>query len=599
MAGALDLSSFQEPLVILTTAGVVIPLFRRFRISPVIGFILVGVLVGPYALGALAGQLPWLTHVVITDPESIATIAELGVVLLMFMIGLELSFERLNMMRKLVFGMGALQVISCALAIGAVAYVVVGDMTAAIVLGLALSVSTTAVIVQTLSETKRLTKLVGRSTFAVLLFQDLAVVPMLFAVSVLGSQTGGSVVGAFGIAMVQAAVAVVAIVVLGRLALRPLFRMVAGSGGAENFMAASMLVILGAGIATATAGLSMAMGALIAGILLAETEYRRQIEVTIEPFKGLLLGVFLISVGMSIDIPRILDAPALFVSLALGIVAGKALIVTVLGRLFGLPLGVALQSGLLLGPGSEFTFVIVGLATHLGILSDDLAALALAVAAVTMTLVPVLERIGAWTEKRFVADAADAPQIAALPDVQPEGEGRVIVCGYGRVGQTVAAMLETHKMPYLAVDMDAREVSRWRGKGKPVAYGDATRVEFLRLCDIEHARALVVTLDSPAAAAEIVEAARSERPDLIIVCRARDARDAARLYRLGATDAVPETTEASLVLCEQLLVDLGVPMGYVIASVHDRRAEQRAEIQAMAPDATVRRARLTRSKTQT
>jgi len=595
MAAPLDLASFQEPLIILATAGVVIPLFRRLKFSPVIGFILVGVLIGPYALGALARDVPWLSHVVITDPESIATIAELGVVLLMFMIGLELSFERLNMMRRLVFGMGFLQVALSALAIGGVAYALKLDLSTAIVLGLALSVSSTAVIVQTLSESRRLAKPVGRATFSVLLFQDLAVVPMLFAVSVLGSRSEGPVFGAFGVAMLQAAIAVVAIVVLGRIVLRPLFRMVAGAGASESFMSASLLVILGAGIATAAAGLSMAMGALIAGILLAETEYRRQIEITIEPFKGLLLGVFLISVGVSIDLPRIAAAPLVFASIGIAMVATKALIVTGLGRLFGLPLGVSLQAGLLLGPGSEFTFVIIGLATHLELLSPDIAALALAVAATTMTLVPVLERVGAWTERRLPVKTADDVDISPLPDLAPS-PSRVIVCGYGPVGQTVGAMLQVHEVPFLAVDMNAKEVAKHRGKGQPVAYGDATRVEFLRVCDIANARALVVTIDSPLAAAEIVKAARSERPDIIIVCRARDARDAARLYKLGATDAVPETTEASLVLCEQLLVDLGVPMGYVIASVHDRRAAQRAEIQAMAPEATVRRARLTRSR---
>jgi CPA2 family monovalent cation:H+ antiporter-2 len=371
--------------------------------------------------------------------------------------------------------------------------------------------------------------------------------------------------------------------------------MVAGAGASENFMAASLLVILGAGIATAAAGLSMAMGALIAGVLLAETEYRRQIEVTIEPFKGLLLGVFLISVGMGIDLPRIFDAPVLFASVAVGVVAAKALIVTGLGRLFGLPLSVSLQSGLLLGPGSEFTFVIVGLALQLGLISSDLAALALGVAATTMTLVPLLERIGVWTERQLPKSPVGDPLLAVLPDSAAPPDGRVIICGFGRVGQTVAAMLDTHKVPYLAVDQDAKEVSRHRQHGKPIAYGDATRVEFLRLCDIANARAIVVTLDSPSAAGEIVKVARAERPDILIVSRARDARDAARLYKLGATDAVPETTEASLVLCEQLLVDLGVPMGYVIASVHDRRAEQRAEIQAMAPEATVRRQRLRRA----
>lgn len=595
MAAPIDLASFQEPLVILTAAGVVIPLVRRLKISPVIGFILVGVLIGPYALGALADDLPWLRHAVITEPKSISTIAELGIVLLMFMIGLELSFERLNTMRRLVFGFGGLQVSLSALVIGATAYAVQQNLIAAIVLGLALSMSTTAIIVQTLSETRRLTKSVGRTTFSVLLFQDLAVVPILFAVSVLGAGSERSVVGSFGLAMLQAALAVVVIVVLGRIILRPLFRMVAGAGASENFMAASLLVILGAGIATAAAGLSMAMGALIAGVLLAETEYRRQIEVTIEPFKGLLLGVFLISVGMGIDLPRILDAPVLFASVAFGVVAAKALIVTGLGRLFGLPLSVSLQSGLLLGPGSEFTFVIVGLALQLGLISSDLAALALGVAATTMTLVPLLERIGVWTERQLPKSPVVDPLLAVLPDSAAPPDGRVIICGFGRVGQTVAAMLDTHKVPYLAVDQDAKEVSRHRQHGKPIAYGDATRVEFLRLCDIANARAIVVTLDSPSAAGEIVKAARAERPDILIVSRARDARDAARLYKLGATDAVPETTEASLVLCEQLLVDLGVPMGYVIASVHDRRAEQRAEIQAMAPEATVRRQRLRRA----
>jgi monovalent cation:H+ antiporter-2, CPA2 family len=524
MAAPIDLSSFQEPLVILTAAGVVIPLFRRLRLSPVIGFILVGLLIGPFALGALADDAPWLRHVVITEPESIATIAELGIVLLMFMIGLELSFERLNMMRRLVFGLGGLQVGLSALVIGTAAYLLQPNLVAAIVLGLGLSMSTTAVIVQTLSEQKRLTKSVGRTTFAVLLFQDLAVVPMLFAVGVLGARGEGSVVSSFGIAMVQAAVAVAAIVILGRIVLRPMFRLVAGAGGPESFMAASLLVILGAGIATAAAGLSMAMGALIAGILLAETEYRRQIEVTIEPFKGLLLGVFLISVGMSIDLPQIFSAPVLFASVAFGVVAAKTLIVTGLGRLFGLPLGVSFQSGLLLGPGSEFTFVIIGLALHLKLLSADVAALALAVAATTMTLVPLLERFGAWTERRVPTGPSADASLSVMPEEATTTEGRVVICGFGRVGQTVASMLETHNVPYLAVDMDAKEVSKHRGRGKPIAYGDATRVEFLRLCDIARARAVVVTLDSPAAAAEIVTAAR-----------------ATPVMRRGSTSSAPRT----------------------------------------------------------
>lgn len=595
MAAPIDTAAFKETLIVLTTTGVVIPLFRRFRISPIIGFMLVGVLVGPHALGALAEPFPWLSSVVITEPESIATTAELGIALLMFMIGLELSFERLSMMRQMVFGFGALQLSLCALAVGVAAYFVLDDRLAAIAVGLALAMSSTAVIIQCLSDAKRLAKPVGRATFSVLLFQDLAAVPILFAISVLGAQREGEILSSLGLAAVQAAAAVIAMVVLGRIVLRPLFRMVAGANSPESFMAASLLVILGASIATAAAGLSMAMGALIAGILLAETEYRRQIEVIIEPFKGILLGVFLISVGMSIDLPRIGAAPLAFVGAGLALVLVKAGIVTALGRAFGLPLSVALQAGLLLGPGSEFTFVIIGLANTVGLVSAEITAFVLSVAAATMALIPFIERGGRWYGQRLAArNPPTAAAIAALPAAEAEDPARVIVCGFGRVGQTVATMLEVHNTPYLAIDSNAHEVSRQRKAGRPIAFGDARRIEFLRVCDIAHARALVVTLDDPDAVGEIVAIARNERPDLLVVARARDAHDAARLYQLGATDAVPETTEAALVLCEQLLVDLGVPMGYVIASVHDRRAEQRAEIQAMAPEANVRRARIAR-----
>lgn len=597
MAGPVELSAFKEPLIILATAGVVIPLFRRFNASPVIGFLIVGVLIGPYALGALAAPFPWLANFVITEPASIETVAELGVALLMFMIGLELSFERLSLMRRLVFGFGGLQLTLCAAVIAFAASYFVPDRVAALTVGLALAMSSTAVIIQCLSDARRLAKPTGRATFAVLLFQDLAAVPILFMLSVLGAQQSGGrePFGVLLLATLGAAAAVIAMVVLGRILLRPLFRFVAGSSSPESFVAATLLVILASGIATAAAGMSMAMGALIAGILLAETEYRRQVEMIVDPFKGILLGVFLISVGMSIDLPRIAEAPALFAAVGVALIAGKALIVAVLGRLFGLPLAVSLQTGLLLGPGSEFTFVIIGVASAVGIVTPEVAAFVLTVAATTMVAIPFIERVGRRAGQQIAARLAEpAPAIDVLPDAEAEDPTRVIVCGFGRVGQTVATMLETHNTPYLAVDSDPIEVSRHRGAGKPIAYGDATRIEFLRLCGIAQARALVVTLDSPAAAGEIVRAARAEREDLLIVVRARDARDAARLYRFGATDAVPETTEASLVLCEQLLVDLGVPMGYVIASVHDRRAEQRAEIQAMAPDAQVRRTRLTR-----
>jgi CPA2 family monovalent cation:H+ antiporter-2 len=593
MAAPVDISAFKETMIVLAAAGVVIPVFRRLKIAPVLGFIFVGMAIGPFGLGALAGRAPWLDPFVMTDAKEIAPLAELGVAVLLFMIGLELTFERLTTMRRIVFGLGSVQVGVSALLIGLAAYRFVRDIPAAVTLGLALSLSSTAIIIQVLSEQRQLAKPAGKASFGVLLFQDIAVVPILFGVSVLGAQGGDAAWGKFGAALVQATIAVGALVALGRLALRPLFRMAAGSGGSDSFMAACLLVVVASSIAMAMAGLSMAMGALIAGLLLAETEYRGQIEVTIEPFKGILLGVFLISIGISIDLGLILSAPLLFVAAAAALIAVKTLVVFCAGPQFGLRSGVALKTGLLLGPGSEFTFVILSVASASALISPEAAKFALALAALTMVLIPALLRLGQWSDKKL--DPAPQATIAELPQDQIEaGAPRVLICGFGRVGQVVAAMLTTHNVPYLAIDSDAKAVSRARDKGLPAAWGDAANAAFLQRCDIAKARALVVTLDAPQKAKEIVELARSQNPGLIIVCRARDAKHAAALYRVGATDAVPETTEASLVLCEQLLVDLGVPMGYVIASVHDKRAELRAQIQAEAPEAQVRASRLQR-----
>jgi CPA2 family monovalent cation:H+ antiporter-2 len=590
---SVEITAFKETLIVLTTAGVVIPLFKRLRVSPVLGFILVGVLVGPFGLGLSAAFAPWLEPILITDREAIEPIAEIGVALLMFMIGLELSFERLMTMRRMVFGLGGAQVALSALLIGFAALAFGASRETAIVLGLGLALSSTAVVIQSLSDSRRITKPVGRTAFSVLLFQDLAVVPILFIVQMLGARGDAPVLAAIAAALAPAAAAVAAIIVLGRLVLRPLFRMVAGANSPESFMAATLLVVLGASVATASAGLSMAMGALIAGILLAETEYRRQVEVLIDPFKGLFLGVFLISIGMSLDVLGILANPLAFIAAALALIAVKTLIVAGLARGFGVPLGVGLQAGLVLGPGSEFTFVIMGAATALGVVAPEVAAFALAISAGTMALIPLLDRAGGALAKRFAPLREVAP-LSLLPDLH-EAAPRVLICGFGRVGKTVADMLDVHGIPYLAIDSDAVEVARARKAGRPVAFGDATNIDLLRRCGVDEALALVVTLDAAPRSAAIVEAARAERPNLVIVCRARDEVEAARLYKLGATDAVPETTEASLVLCEQLLADLGVPMGYVIASIHERRADKRAQIQAMAPDATIRKSRLARA----
>ena len=329
-----------------------IPLFHRLRLSPVLGFMLVGVAVGPFGLAMLADRLPLLGAITLNRPETIAPIAELGISMMMFMIGLELSLERLRVMRRLVFGFGLLQFVLCAVAIAGVAYALGAPPLLAVVAGPALSMSSTAVVVQVLSQEKRLGGPVGRTSLGVLLLQDIAAVPVLFAISVFGA--GG---GARTWALVQAVVVVLGLIAAGRLVLRPLFRGVARTGSPELFVAACLLVILATGLATAMVGLPMELGSLIAGLLLAETEFRRQIEVTIDPFKGLLLGVFLISVGMSLDLADIAGDASRVVLGGVVLVALKLAIVACLARAFGLRWLTGLQAGLLLGPGGEFGFV--------------------------------------------------------------------------------------------------------------------------------------------------------------------------------------------------------------------------------------------------
>ncbi len=586
MSQAIDPEALREPLLILSAASVVIPVFHRLRVSPVLGFMLVGIAVGPSGLGALAGRVPWLAIVTIADPDRFAPFAEFGVVLLLFTIGLELSFERVLGMARLVFGLGTLQFLAAVAVLGAAALTAGLPPGAALVLALALAMSSTAVVIQVLGEAGHLLAPVGRLSFALLLFQDLAVLPVMFALGLLGAGSDGVGMMRLGIVVGQAVFAVAMIVALGRLGLRPLFRGVARTRSPELFMAASLLVVVATALATAAAGLSMAMGALIAGLLLAETEYRRQVEVTIEPFKGLLIGVFLVAIGMSLDLRWVVANPLAVLGAVAALVGLKLAVIAVSARAFRQPWRVGVRSGLLLGPGGEFSFVILALAASDGLLSAAQADFARLVAALSMAGIPLLGALGAGLAQRFERVPVDPSLRAEAAPAAPAG--RVVIAGFGRVGQTVAALLAAHRVSYLAIDGDPDQVGRQRGLGQPVYFGDITRLDLLRRLGLDTAQALVVTLDAPRAADALITAARAEWPGLRIVARARDAAHAAHLYEIGAFDAVPETIEASLQLAEAVLVDVGVPMGPVIASIHEKRAEIQAQIRRLAPSAEVR-----------
>ena len=579
MAAPINIEAYSDALVVLGTAGVVVPMVRRWGLSPVLGYLAAGALLGPLGLGSLIQTFPILYWVTVVDAKNVAGFAELGVVFLLFLIGMELSYERLKAMRRLVFGLGSLQIILSAAVIGGIATLAGNTPAVSLILGACLALSSTAIVVEVLSNQGRLATTAGRASFSVLLAQDLAVIPILLFVSTLGAGASSSVIASLLLALSNAALAVGAIVIVGRLFLRPLFRLVASTGTSELFVATTLFVIIGPGVVAALAGLSMALGAFIAGLLLAETEFRKAIETTIGPFKGVLLGLFFFTVGMNLDVRELARQPVLLFASVVGLIGIKAILLTGLTRLFRLPWPAAIETGLLLGPGGEFAFVGIGMATTLGLIAAGVSSFTLAVTSITMALIPVLSHVARRLAPKFADHKALTPELAVAPS---GGSGHAIVVGYGRVGQVVCSMFERHSVRYIAVDHDADAVPHHRQSGREVYYGDATHLDFLKSCGLADARAVIVTVAAEKAIDEIVRQVRALRSDIVIVSRASDAAHARHLYAIGVTDAVPETIEASLQLSEAALIGLGMATGLVIASVHEKRDEFRRELQQAA-----------------
>jgi CPA2 family monovalent cation:H+ antiporter-2 len=589
-------AEYKDIIVFLAAAGVLVPILNRFRISPVLGFLAAGVLLGPDGLGRFVDVMPWLGLITITDRSQIEVLAQLGVVFLMFMIGLELSWERLRSMRRMVFGLGVVQILASAALLSLLFMAMGRSMVGAIIIGLALALSSTAVVMPVMAERGRLKTTAGRSTFSILLAQDLAVAPILVMVAVLASGVGDdgldpASIGRGLLSLLPAIGGLALILLLGRVVLRPMFRSVAKARNQEMFLATCLFVVLGTGILAQVTGLSAAVGALVAGILIAETEFRREVEVVIEPFKGLLLGFFFVSVGVGLDFDAIAVAPLAIFGLAAAIIAIKATAIFVAARLFKVPTWPAIETALVLGPAGEFAFVILSAAIGDGVISRDYAQGVLISATLSLFAIPVLAALAPRVKRRMQTstDIPDAPETG-------DAEARVLIVGYGRVGQMIGDMLKEHGISFAAIDADASLVARSRREGVAVWYGDAARTDMLQRLGLGEAQAVIVTMDAPGKVDEVASCVRALRSDVILIARARDEKHAARLYQLGVTDAVPETTEASLQLAENALVDLGVPMGLVLASIHQKREDFRKVFQAARPEGRTRPTRALRAR---
>jgi CPA2 family monovalent cation:H+ antiporter-2 len=596
MEPTINIAAYSDALVVLGTAGILVPIVSRLGFSPTLGYLVAGAILGPLGLGSFIRDYPFLYWFTVGEAKNVEGIAELGVVFLLFLIGLELSFQRLLTMRRYVFGLGGLQVLITAALIFGVARMAGQEPASALILGASLSLSSTAIVLELLSKQERLTTSVGRTSFSVLLAQDLAVIPLLIFVAILAGGPGKSVLASLGTALLQAAIALAAIVFFGRLLMRPLFRLVATTRSRDLFIATVLFVIVGAGVIAYEAGLSMALGAFVAGLLLAETEYRKAIEATIEPVKSLLLGIFFFTVGMDIDYRELFREPLALAAGVAALIAVKSLILIGLGKLFRLSWPVAVETGLLLGPGGEFAFVGIGMALTANLIDARAASYTLAVTSITMLLTPVLSFVGRRFAARLGSRGAVAPELTVRPS---SPQNHAIVVGYGRVGKVVCALLKEHGVPYIAADLDAPAVTRDRREGHDVYYGDASDLRFLEACGLATAAGVIITIHTHSAIDDIVAEVRSIRPDVLIVSRARDEAHASHLYSLGATDAVPETIEASLQLSEAALVGLGRPTGPVIASIHEKRDEFRRTLQQAARQAGRDTTRSIRSKSRT
>ena len=574
MAIGLENAGFSDALVILGAAGLVIPAFARFRVSPVIGFILVGMLVGPFGLGQLTDRVPWLYYVTISNPHSIEPFAEFGIILLLFSIGLELSFKRLWSMRAQVFGTGPAELIGSAVLIAIAVHLLGQDWGGSAGLGLALALSSTALVLPLVGTTSP----VGRSAFAMLLFEDLALVPIIFALGAMApTASDEGWVGIAGVAL-RGAATVVVMYLGGRLVLPRLFAQAARTKSPELFLAASLLVVIVASVATTAAGLSPIVGALLAGLLIAETEYHTEVEVMTAPFKGLALGVFLITVGMSVNLAEVLANWSSLLVAVVAVVGVKAVVTYLLLRVAQTGRGTAAETGLLMGSPSETTLIVLATAAQAQLILPSTAAFWQTVTAIGLTITPLLAKAGQLLSRGIEGGIAGD----GLPaDDSGEGPGTVLI-GFGRVGRMVADMLTVHDQRFIAVEADIDTVAEARRGGYPVLFGDIARNDLVDRLDLARARALILTMDDPVLTVRLARRMRAIAPHLPIIARARDPRHAAELYRAGVTDAVPETLESSLQLSEAVLVDLGVAMGPVIASIHEKRDELRQSIRAEA-----------------
>lgn len=532
-------------LIVLITAVLVVGVFRKINLSPVLGYFVAGSVIGPYGLGVL-------------HAEDTKLLGEVGIVFLLFAIGLELTLERLKSMRVHVFGFGSLQVIVTASVIATIVYFLGYASGPMLVVGGGLALSSTAIVLQVIAEQRKQSTQIGRLSLAVLLLQDFAVVPLLVLIPLL-SGSSDHLIDAIAFSLLKAVIALVGIFVIGRLFLRPVYHIISSANPGEHnelYVATTILIALGAAWTTEHFGLSMALGAFVAGVMVAETEYQHQAEESIAPFKGLLLGLFFMTVGMTINLDLMVKELPTILLLSVGLMAVKATIITSLCLLFRFSLGSSIHSGLLLSQGGEFGFILFTLASKNKIISPDLEQNLLLTITITMAVTPIIAALG-----QVVAEKLDAKKVLPKEEIikqLADLNDHVIICGAGRVGKMVARLLETENVGYVSIDMDPRVVEDTREAGYPVYLGDSSNMETMKILGVERAQSVIISFENDVMLAKTVKNLRTNFPDLPIIVRAEDLVNAPGLYNIGVTKIVPGTYETGLQLGGAVLKSVGI-----------------------------------------
>ncbi len=558
-------SVLQEIVLLLMISVASVVTFKRLNLPPILAYIFVGILVGPYAFGWIA------------DDESIRFLAEFGVVFLMFTVGLEFSLSQLMAMRREVFFLGGIQVLATTALVAGILFFWGETLDASIIIGGTVALSSTAIVIKQLTEQLEINSRHGHLSLAILIFQDLAVIPFLILIPMMGTHADNSVAWELSLALIKATAVIAIMLAIGHWLLRPLFYEVAKQHSSELFTLTILLFSMAAAWVTDLAGLSLALGAFIAGMMLSETEFKHQVEVDIRPFRDILLGLFFVTIGMMLDVRHLPDIlPQVLLGVLL-LVSLKFAVIFAISRFSGYENGVAMRTGLVLAQGGEFGFAILAMAMANHLVTPQMSQLVLSTVVVSMLLSPFLIRYSGSITKKLFVDSYLANRQANVQAIDQETKafaGHVIICGYGRIGQNVARFLKMENFNYIALDLDPLIVKEAHDAGEPVFFADSTHREVLEAVKIHKANAVVISYDDFTAAKKIITVVKSLRPDIPILVRTRDDSNLEELQSLGATEVVPEALEASLMISSHLLMLLGVPMRKAVHNIRQVRASR-------------------------